>query len=114
MRDVMKRTVWGIVLIAIGIGYLGQVMGFWEFTLFFSGWWTMLIILPALYNMFDRGISFLSMFLLLVGFYCLAQANDWISFSLTIPVLFAAGCICSGLKILFPRRIKWYDYGHKD
>lgn len=114
ISNVMKRVIWGILLIAIGLGYLGQVMGYWYFTLFFPGWWTMLLILPALYTMIDHGISFWSMVVLFFGSYYLAEANGWIDFKLTIPIVASVGCICLGLRILFARRVKWYDYGRKD
>ena len=45
----VKRILWGLVFVAIGIGYLGTQLDWWDFTIFFPGWWTMLLILPALY-----------------------------------------------------------------
>ena len=46
----VKRILWGLVFVAIGIGYLGTQLDWWDFTIFFPGWWTMLLILPALYS----------------------------------------------------------------
>ena len=43
----VKRILWGLVFVAIGIGYLGTQLDWWDFTIFFPGWWTMLLILPA-------------------------------------------------------------------
>lgn len=111
---VMKRFVLGLLMIAIGIGYIGQVIGVWHFTLFFPGWWTVLIILPALYHMICRGIHFFSVFMMMMGFYFLAEANGWISFELNVAVLAAIICISIGLKLLFTRKGKWYEYGYKD
>ena len=55
----VKRILWGLVFVAIGIGYLGTQLDWWDFTIFFPGWWTMLLILPALYSMLDHGLHFI-------------------------------------------------------
>ena len=48
-----KKTVssifWGVLIIALGVILGGNVMGIWDFDVFFPGWWTMFIILPCLY-----------------------------------------------------------------
>ena len=93
----VKRILWGLVFVAIGIGYLGTQLDWWDFTIFFPGWWTMLLILPALYSMLDHGLHFYNIFTVLAGCYFLADANAII-------------CIAIGLRLLCTRRVRWYEY----
>ncbi|MFR5523768.1 MAG: hypothetical protein ACLTJG_02265 [[Clostridium] innocuum] len=58
-----------------GIGYLGT--GLVGLHHILSGWWTMLLILPALYGMLDHGLHFYNIFTVLAGCYFLADANAW-------------------------------------
>mgnify|MGYP003315680921 CR=1 FL=1 len=46
--DNKLSKIFGIVLVLIGIGYLGDQFDFWNFTIFFRGWWCVLITLFAL------------------------------------------------------------------
>lgn len=105
-----KNVIMGFVLIGIGIGYLGTEMELWEFTLFFSGWWTMFLIIPSLLGMLEYGISFPNVCSLLFGGYFLAQANQWIDFTMTFPIFMAVICIGIGVRLLCTRRTTWYGY----
>lgn len=96
----VKRILWGLVFVAIGIGYLGTQLD----------WWTMLLILPALYSMLDHGLHFYNIFTVLAGCYFLADANAWIDVKLTYPVWMAIICIAIGLRLLCTRRVRWYEY----
>ena len=37
MKNRISNIVWGLLLILVGVGYAGNTLGFWEFTLFFRG-----------------------------------------------------------------------------
>lgn len=108
------RILTGLLLIAVGTGYLGDIFKVWEFTIFFPGWWTLFLIVPAVYSLLDHGVYFSNIFVLLLGAYYLADANGWIPFRLTFAAIAAICCICVGVRLLFKRRVKWYDYGCKD
>lgn len=106
----VKRVLWGLVFVAIGIGYLGTQLEWWDFTIFFPGWWTMLLILPAVYSMLDHGLHFYNILAALAGAYFLADANAWIDVKFTYPVWMAIICIAIGLRLLCTRRVRWYEY----
>lgn len=112
-----KRIICGLLLITIGLAYLGAQIGYWNFTLFFPGWWTMFLIIPAIYSMLEYGIYFSNVWMVLIGGYFLASANHWIDSSMTFPIFMAISCICIGIRLLCTRRVKWYGYkadGYKD
>ena len=109
-----KNIIWGLLLIAVGAGYLGELFELWKFTLFFPGWWSLFLILPACISQLKYGIQFMMLMVLSLGVYFLADANHWIDFRLSVPLVAAVGCICAGLHLLFARRTKWYEYGCKD
>ena len=43
---------WGLCLVFLGIGLFGSFTGL--FTLFFKGWWTLFIIVPAIIDLFKK------------------------------------------------------------
>lgn len=56
MRKNVANILWGLFFIGIGVGLIGNVLGFWDFSVFFKGWWTLFIIIPALVSMVQSGI----------------------------------------------------------
>lgn len=110
MKNKIRRVLTGLVFIGIGIGYIGTQFKWWDFTIFFPGWWSLFLILPAVYSMFDYGIRFSNVCIGCIGFYYLLQANDLITVRLTFPMIMAIGCICIGIKLMFVRRVTWYEY----
>lgn len=107
----------GICMIAVGIGYIGNVAGLWNgFTVFFRGWWTVFIILPALAGVLDNGLGSFYTAGLLVGLVFLIAQRGLVDsiVKLLLPTLF----IYIGLRIIFRnkpfgfRRIVNADDGH--
>ena len=43
MRKQWTRTILGLLLVAAGLGFAGDVLDLWHFDLFFRGWWTLFI-----------------------------------------------------------------------
>ena len=43
----LTRALWGIVLLALGVLMILRAMDLLPFELFFEGWWTLFLILPA-------------------------------------------------------------------
>lgn len=110
MNYTIRRAALGILFLAVGFGYLGKALGFWDFTIFFPGWWTMFLIIPSIYSMLGYGIHIGNSFVALLGTYFLLSANDIISISLTWPIVLAIVCICIGLKLIFGKKVTYYDF----
>ena len=57
MKQQWSRILLGVLLILAGLGYAGDVMGFWHFDLFFAGWWSLFIIIPCLFSIVENGFD---------------------------------------------------------
>jgi hypothetical protein len=73
MKD--NRKFWGVALLIIGILFLMDRLGVFDVRWFFRGWWTLFLIIPALYTMFKNGIQTGNVILLGIGIYFLLQ--EW-------------------------------------
>lgn len=57
MRNKLSSVLWGIFLLIIGLGIGGNVLGIWNFELFFKGWWTLFILVPCVISILQDGLS---------------------------------------------------------
>lgn len=100
MRNKIANVVWGLVFVILGVGIAGDVMELWDFRVFFSGWWTLFIIIPCLISIIRSGINVGATTGLIIGVMLLAahyvrfDINVW---RLIIPIIL----IVIGLKIIF-------------
>lgn len=97
----------GLVLLAIGVGYIGDLCNAWQFTIFFPGWWTMFIILPSVVSILNYGIHFWNVVSTLFGVALLLSSNDIFDMKYAMKFLLPIFLILWGLSILFGRK-KWY------
>lgn len=96
---------WGLVLILVGIIFLGNNIGIWDINIFFKGWWSLFIIIPSIYGLFtsdSRGGSVIS---LTVGILLLLAAQDIISYGMIWKILVPIIIIVVGLSLIFSSRI---------
>ena len=49
-----RNWFWGILLIIVGVLFLGRNMDWWDFSIFFDGWWTLFLIIPAFISLVRR------------------------------------------------------------
>jgi len=81
-----NRKLLGIVLIVIGSMLLLDRLGIWNFRLFFPGWWTLLLIIPAIYLIITKGMQVKYMILLLIGVFFFIDERGWNFTVYMIPV----------------------------
>lgn len=83
----------GILLVVVAIGYIGNVFEVWNFTLFFPGWWTMLIIIPAVVSIAGSGFSARNCGWLVIGGLLFVRQSgilpSWLS-KLFVPLIILA------------------------
>lgn len=48
MEKNYSKLLWGLVVLAVGVIFIGNVLELWYIDVFFPGWWTMFMIIPAL------------------------------------------------------------------
>lgn len=98
------NILWGILLIVAGIAWGGRILRFWNFDIFFPGWWTLFIIIPSAVGLFQKGNRWNSVAGLTVGGMLLLSAQDIITWGefgkLVIPLLL----VIFGLQLIFNGR----------
>jgi predicted membrane protein len=112
MRNKLSNTLWGLFFVIIGVGIAGNVLNVWDFTLFFEGWWTFLIIIPCFISMVQSGfgvastMGFIIGVLLFMSYQVDFHFNIW---QLIIPAIL----ILIGLRIMFQgvfrRRSRFFE-----
>jgi len=98
------RIIWGAVFLFIGIGFAGDVLDLWEFTLFFRGWWTLFIIVPCIISIINSEIRAGNVISLIIGVALLLAAQDIVSWGTIGRLILPAILIWIGLAILFKGR----------
>lgn len=101
MRNKVTNSVLGIIFIGAGIGFLGNAMDWWNFNLFFDGWWTLFIIIPCVVSIINNGFSTGSIIGLGIGVILLLAAQDIFRFQNIWKLIVPLILVCIGLSILF-------------
>lgn len=100
MKNRVSNVIWGLILILIGIGYAGGNLGFWDFHIFFKGWWTLFILVPCVINLIQHGPNGGNIAGLCVGIALLLTAQGFLEISLIRKLLVPAILILIGLSIM--------------
>ncbi len=102
-----RNLFWGILLIVVGILFLGRNMDWWNFSIFFRGWWTLFLIVPSVISLVRKesiGTSFLTFVL---GVLMLLASQDVIEWSTIWKIFVPLIIIVIGLSfILGNRKVK--------
>ncbi len=101
----LANTLWGIVLVVIGVILTLNALEITNINIFFDGWWTLLIIIPSAIELIARENKFWSAVWLIIGILLLLACRDILDFDLiwrlTIPVLL----ILIGVNLIFKDKI---------
>ena len=71
-----NKKVFGVVLIVLGVLFLLDKLNVIPFNIFFEGWWTLFLIVPALMSMSKQGVTVGNMILLIIGVTSLLSAQN--------------------------------------
>ena len=100
-----KRNIfWGVLLILVGILFLGRNMDWWDFSIFFRGWWTLFLIVPSIISIFRRESMGTSFLILVLGILLLLASQTVIEWSTIWKVFVPVIIIVVGLSIIFGNR----------
>ena len=100
MRNKLSNVLWGLFFIVIGVGFAGNAMDFWDFHLFFDGWWTLFIIVPCFISMIQSGfgtgstVGFIVGVLLFLNYRVNFHFNLW---GLIVPLIL----VFIGVRMMF-------------
>lgn len=92
MRQRLGSILWGIFLVAIGVGIAGGLLKLWTFELFFNGWWTLLILIPSFISLLQNGPRISNAIWMTIGLLMLACCRGYLEWTtmwkLFIPLIF--------------------------
>lgn len=95
-----RNNVLGIILLVIGVVVLFNAMDWWTIDIFFDGWWTLFLIIPAVMSMSRQGVTSGNLILLVLGVgFLLNEQIGWEFKKYLVPAIF----IIIGLAIIFKK-----------
>ncbi|MFA9463563.1 MAG: LiaF domain-containing protein [Velocimicrobium sp.] len=109
MKPRISNLIWGLLFVILGIGFAGNAFGYWNFTLFFAGWWTLFIIVPCLVSIIQDGPNTGTIIGLLIGLMLLLTRQNIVDGELIgkliVPIIF----VIIGFAIMFANSFR----GHR-
>ncbi len=99
MKNV-KKMIWGVCFIIIGVLLCFKALGIIDFHLFFRGWWTLFIIVPSFIGLFEGEIMG-NLIGFLLGISLLCGAQGWISFGLLAKLILPVTLILIGIRMMW-------------
>lgn len=100
MKDYTKYII-GFLLIFIGLILGLNAFGITNINLFFSGWWTLFIIIPSLVGLINDKEKTSSLIFLIIGVWLFLVERDLIEYELLIKLLLPVILISIGLLLVF-------------
>lgn len=100
MKDNTKYII-GFLLIFIGLILGLNAFGITNINLFFSGWWTLFIIIPSLVGLINDKEKTSSLIFLIIGVWLFLAERDLIEYELLIKLLLPVILISIGLLLVF-------------
>ena len=100
MKDYTKYII-GFLLIFIGLILGLNAFGITNINLFFSGWWTLFIIIPSLVGLINDKEKTSSLIFLIIGVWLFLAERDLIEYELLIKLLLPVILISIGFLLVF-------------
>lgn len=103
----ISKSLWGVLLIIIGLILGLNVLNITNINLFFDGWWTLFIIIPSFIGLFNKKENKTSNLIGLgIGVALLLAAQDFIQFEIIFKLIVPFVLIMIGLSFLFSDKTK--------
>ena len=96
----ISNAIWGAVLVLLGIIFALKIFNVVDVDIFFDGWWTLFIIIPAVAGLFLEREKIGNLFCLAIGVFLLLCSQDVIEFSWAWKIFVPAVIVVIGLKLL--------------
>lgn len=106
MKARLSNILWGLAFIIVGICYAGNAFNWWNFDLFFEGWWTLFIIVPCLWGLIVNGFGLGKLIGLIVGLILLLSEQQIINSEFIDKMIFPIILVVIGINILSDGRYK--------
>jgi len=105
MKNRVGNLLWGLLLVAIGLGFAGNVFGLWNFELFFNGWWTLFIIIPCVISIFQNGPQLWNIIGVGIGLLLLVSAQGYFNGQFIGELIFPIIIVAIGVSIIFKDKL---------
>lgn len=104
----ISKVLWGLVLVAIGILIGINALGIAHINIFFTGWWTLFIIIPCFIGLFDNdGDSKVGNLVgILIGVALLLGTRGIVRFDVIVKLIVPLIFVAIGLSMIFNETIK--------
>lgn len=103
---IKQSVLWGIVLIIIGIILGGKFLGFFDFDIFFDGWWTLFIIVPCVIGLITENDKIENGIGVAIGIILLLASRDLINYELALKLVVPVILVLIGLRLVFKDAFK--------
>lgn len=103
-----SKVLWGLVFIIIGVIIGTNALGITNINIFFSGWWTLLIIIPCFIGLFnnDRDGKIGNLVGIMIGIALLLASRGMISFGMIAKMVVPLILVAIGISLIFNETIK--------
>ena len=103
----ISKTMWGIVLIAIGIIIGLNSLEITDINIFFEGWWTLFIIIPCFIGLFNEKEGKLGNLIgLLIGIALLCSSRGYLPFDIIAKLILPFILVMIGLSMIFKNTLQ--------
>lgn len=100
-----KNIILGLFLIVIGVILAGNALKLFDIDIFFKGWWTLFIIVPAFLGLLSDNDKKGDLIFLIIGILLLLGCNKVIDFDIIWELILPIIIIVIGLSLLFKNTI---------
>lgn len=106
MKKLLRNLFTALLLFGLAFGLLGMALDWWE-TVFFPGWWTVFLFVPAIYGFINDGFNLFNSLLFLIGAALLMPYYfESVTFKTTMYIVGAVLLIFIALRIIFSPYIR--------
>ena len=108
MKKSTVSVILGLMVIALGIFFGGQALGFWqEYSISFDGWWTLFIIVPCVISIVNSGFNPFNTIGAGVGVLLLLEAQNVLRDGLGYKLIGPFIVVIFGLSLIFKKPIRF-------
>lgn len=108
MKKSTASIILGILVVALGVFFGGQALGYWEeYNISFDGWWTLFIIVPCIISIVNSGFNPFNTIGVGVGVLLLMAAQNVLQNGLGYKLIFPYVVVIFGLSLIFKKPIRF-------
>lgn len=96
-----KNIAYGLILIALGVIFGLNALGYTQIDIFFDGWWTLIIIIPCVIGLLRGKDVWANLAGITVGSVALLICQDIITFEAVRKLIFPAILVYLGVSLVF-------------